>query len=185
LWPGNFTSKIGVKPEKKEAGKDKKDKEKKEKPAAPWTADDIIRQIQATRATPGASGNVHFSMKALLRNSGGIADKLKKGPYAEPALVPESPWLGHETPGKAEVSAKRTDGGIAVEMKVSDGKAPWQWLVRVLTNKGWKTAILPGSMREQAVALSNDVEARSVLVSGVSRLGREGQSTRAKVAKRD
>jgi uncharacterized lipoprotein YddW (UPF0748 family) len=189
LWPGNFTSKIGVKPKKEEADKDKdktkKDKEKKEKPAPRWTADDIIRQIQATRATPGASGNVHFSMKALMRNSGGIADKLKRGPYAEPALVPESPWLGHETPEKPEVSAKRTDGGVAVELKVPDGKAPWQWLVRVLTNKGWKTVVLPGGMNEQVVALPNDVDARSVLVSGVSRLGREGQSTRAKVAKRD
>src|SRR5262249_8518857 len=156
LWPGNFTSKIGVKPEKKEGDKDKKGKEKKEKPAPPWTADDIIRQIQATRATPRATGNVHFSMKALMANSGGSADKLKKGPYAEPSLVPESPWLGHETPEKAQVSAKRTDSGVAVEMKMPAGKAPWQWLVRVLTNKGWKTAILPGSMSEQVVALPND-----------------------------
>jgi uncharacterized lipoprotein YddW (UPF0748 family) len=209
LWPGNFTSKIGVKPKieeptkDKKGGKDKKDEEKKEKPAPPWTADDIIRQIEATRATPGATGNVQFSMKALMRNSGGIADKLKKGPYAEPALVPESPWLGHETPGKPEISAKRTDSGVAVEMRMPTGaesgdprattalrdprtsKAPWLWLVRVLTNKGWKTTILPGSMNEQVVALPNDLDARAVLVSGVSRLGREGQSTRAKVAKRD
>ena len=56
----------------------------------------------------GATGNVHFSMKALMKNKDGIADKLKKGPYAEPALVPETPWLGHETPEKPEVSAKRT-----------------------------------------------------------------------------
>src|SRR5206468_827930 len=99
--------KIGVKRKKDE--KDTKDKEKKEKPAPPWTADDIIRQIEATRTTPGATGNVHFSMKALMKNSGGIADKLKKGLYAEPALVPESPWLGHEIPEKPEVAAKRTD----------------------------------------------------------------------------
>jgi uncharacterized lipoprotein YddW (UPF0748 family) len=193
LWPGNFTSKVGVKPKKEEADDDKKDdkdkkgkdKEKKKKPAPPWTADDIVHQIEATRATPGATGNVHFSMKALMRNSGGIADKLKKGPYAEPALVPESPWLGHETPEKPEISAKRTDSGVAVEMKAPEGKAPWQWLVRVLTNKGWKTVVLPGSAGEQVVPLSNEVEARSVIVSGVSRLGREGQSARAKVAKRD
>jgi hypothetical protein len=140
-------------------------------------------------------------MKALMRNSGGIADKLKKGLYAEPALVPESPWLGHETPQKLELSAKRTDSGIAVEMRMPGpagsgdprttageprtSKSPWQWLVRVRTNKGWKTAILPGSTNEQLVALPNGAEARSVIVSGVSRLGREGPSIRAKVAKRD
>jgi hypothetical protein len=77
------------------------------------------------------------------------------------------------------------DGGVAVEMKVPSGKEPWQWLVRVLTSKGWKTSILPGAMSEQVVVLPNDVDARSIIVSGISRLGREGPSTRAKVAKRD
>ena len=124
-------------------------------------------------------------MKALMKNKEGIADKLKKGPYAEPALVPETPWLGHETPEKPEVAAKRVDGGVAVEMKVPSGKEPWQWLVRVLTTKGWKTSILPGAKSEQVVALANDADARSVTVSGVSRLGKEGQSTRTKIAKRD
>jgi hypothetical protein len=32
-------------------------------------------------------------MKALMQNADGIADKLKAGPYAKPALVPASPWL--------------------------------------------------------------------------------------------
>jgi hypothetical protein len=172
LWPGNFTSKIGrksAKPEEKGA----------------WSAGDIIRQVEATRAIPGATGNVHFSMKALMRNSGGIADKLKKGLYREPALVPETPWLGHETPAKPEVSAKRTDGGVAVEMKMPNGKEPWQWLVRVLTSKGWKTSILPGGVSEQVVALPEGADARSVMVSGVSRLSREGPPVRAKVGKRD
>jgi uncharacterized lipoprotein YddW (UPF0748 family) len=182
LWPGNFTSKIGVKPKKEELEKLKKEKKK---PAPPWTSADIIRQITETRAIPGATGNVHFSMKALMKNSGGIADKLKHGLYAEPALVPESPWLGHDTPAKPEVSAKRTDGGVAVEMKVPRGNEPWQWLVRISTPKGWKTSILPGATSEQIVNLPNDVDARSVVVSGISRIGREGESTRAKVAKRD
>ena len=106
LWPGNFTSKVGVKPKKEELEKKRR---QKKKPAPPGRRTTFIRQIAATRATPGATGNVHFSMKALMKNSGGIADKLKKGPYAEPALVPESPWLGHETPEKPDVSAKRTD----------------------------------------------------------------------------
>jgi uncharacterized lipoprotein YddW (UPF0748 family) len=182
LWPGNFTSKIGVKPDKKDLEKLKKEK-KKQPP--PWTADDILRQIAATRAVPGATGNVHFSMKALMKNKEGIADKLKKGPYAEPALVPESPWLGHETPEKPEVSAKRVAGGVAVETKVPKGKEPSQWLVRVFTTKGWKTSILPGAKSEQVVSLATEEDAKAVTVSGISRLGKEGPSTRAKVAKRD
>ena len=77
LWPGNFTSRVGVKPTR-DAGRERQE-DCKEKVGAAWTADDIIRQIEVTRATPGASGNVQFSMKALMRNIGGIADKLKNG----------------------------------------------------------------------------------------------------------
>ncbi len=188
LWPGNFTSKIGEKPKKveeKDKDKDRKKKEKPEKPEPPWTADDIIRQIVATRATPGATGNVHFSMKALMKNKEGIADKLKKGPYAEPALVPETPWLGHEVPEKPEVSARGAEGGVAVEMKVTDGKEPWQWLVRVRTTNGWKTSIVPGGESKKLIALPMGSDAKGVTVSGISRLGREGEPVRVKVAKRE
>jgi hypothetical protein len=93
--------------------------------------------------------------------------------------------LGHETPQKPDVAAKRTDTGVALEMKVPSGKVPWQWLVRVSTTKGLKTFILPGAMSEQVIAVPAETDARSVAVSGISRLGREGQSTRAKVAKRE
>ncbi len=182
LWPGNFTSKIGVKPEKeKEAGNDKKTAKKKSAP--PWTADDIIRQIEATRKTPGATGNVHFSMKALERDKGGISDKLEKGLYAEPALVPGSPWLGHETPGKPQIEARRADGGVAVEMKMADGKPPWQWIVQVKTSDGWTTKIVPGTTHEKVISLPDGSAAKSVVVSAVSRLGREGESARTTVAK--
>jgi uncharacterized lipoprotein YddW (UPF0748 family) len=81
LWPGNFTSKVRRGPDVAESRE-------------AWSAEELLRQIEVTRGQPGASGNVHFSMKALMHNYDGIADKLKQGPYAEPALVPESKWLG-------------------------------------------------------------------------------------------
>jgi uncharacterized lipoprotein YddW (UPF0748 family) len=168
LWPGNFTSKIGRKPEPPS----------KEKI---WTSDDILRQIDVTRAQPGAAGNVHFSMKALTRNYDGIADKLKSGQYKEPALVPESPWLGRETPGKPEVAARQTARGIAVEMKMPKAKQPWQWLVRVRTKNGWKTAIVPGQKGEHVISLSNGEKASVITVAGVSRLGRLGRPARAEI----
>jgi uncharacterized lipoprotein YddW (UPF0748 family) len=169
LWPGNFTSKIG--------GRSRDAK----KPEDAWTANDIIRQIEATRATPGATGNVHFSMKALMQNKDGISNKLKKGLYAEPALVPESPWLGRETPGKPQVTARKEKDGVAVEMKLANGKEPWQWVVRVQTAGGWKTSIVPGGRGEQLVELPDAADAKAVTVAAVSRLGREGKATRARI----
>jgi uncharacterized lipoprotein YddW (UPF0748 family) len=50
-----------------------------------WPATEIIEQIRVTRKTPGAGGNVFFSMKTLVQNRQGIADLLKAGPYAQPS----------------------------------------------------------------------------------------------------
>ncbi len=172
LWPGNYTSRIRRKPTSDDAEKT-------------WTADELIRQIEATRATPGATGNVHFSMKAFLQDYDGINDKLKKGLYAEPALVPESPWLGKAAPGKPEASARLVDGGVAVKMSLPRGKEPWQWVVRTQTADGWKTAIVPGGEAQYLLKTSDGAEPKVVIISAVSRLGREGRPTRVEIGNRD
>src|SRR5206468_2637633 len=88
LWPGNFTSK--------------------------YPAEEIVEQIKVTRAQAGATGNVHFSMKALMGGAGGKADALKSV-YAEPALVPASPWLRKEPPAGVSVGFESNGGrGSAV-----------------------------------------------------------------------
>lgn len=81
LWPGNYTSKT-----------DRLETEG----AATWPAKEIVDQVEYTREE-GATGNVHFSMRALMHNSGGIADALARL-YREPALVPPSPWLSDSMP---------------------------------------------------------------------------------------
>ncbi len=172
LWPGNFTSRVGDK-SRKSGGKAQQ----------AWTADDIIRQIEVTRATPGASGNVQFSMKALMKNFGGIDDKLKNGVYANPALVPETPWLGHESPARPQISARRTDGGVAVHMKMPRGKEPSQWLVQLRTDTGWKTAIVPGQMSEKVFTMKDGADAKAAVVSAISRLGQEGPAAKTNVGK--
>jgi hypothetical protein len=172
LWPGNFTSKVRRGPAvaaSREA----------------WSAEELLRQIEVTRATPGATGNVHFSMKALMHNYDGIADKLKAGLYAEPALVPQSPWLGNEMPPKPTATARRTSGGVSVEMRLPGEKSPWQWVVQTRANGDWKTAIVPGRNRRHVLRLADGEEVGSVFVSAVTRLGRVGRPARAEIDKRD
>ncbi|HEV3409044.1 MAG TPA: family 10 glycosylhydrolase [Chthoniobacterales bacterium] len=48
-------------------------------------AQEIIDQIALTRRGTNSPGHIHWSMKALLRNRGGIADRLRTGPYSEEA----------------------------------------------------------------------------------------------------
>ncbi len=165
LWPGNFTSRI------RKGSKD-------EATERTWTADDLLKQIEATRATPGASGNVHFSMKALMHNYGGIADRLKQGPYAEPALVPASPWLGEEKPAKPADAATAKEDRITITLKLSSGdQRPWQWAVREQLPSGWKTKIVPGVEQTLALPATGDGRPTAVVVSTISRLGVESDPT--------
>ncbi len=79
LWPGLFTSRVALAPN-------------------PWPAEEIERQIAHLRApASGAGGHVHFSMRALMDDRGGLASRLLA---ARPttALVPASPWLGAQAP---------------------------------------------------------------------------------------
>ena len=66
VWPGIATERIGSK-----------------RPAR-----EIIQEIELTRRGTSSPGHIHWSMKALMRNQGGIDDLLKTGPYAEKAELP-------------------------------------------------------------------------------------------------
>ncbi len=67
LWPGMFTSRV--------TGQEKG-----------WPAGEIVEQVKLIRAEAAArgssigepSGHIHFSMRALMDNTGGIADALKE-----------------------------------------------------------------------------------------------------------
>ncbi|CAN5440060.1 hypothetical protein BH18VER1_BH18VER1_17790 [soil metagenome] len=63
VWPGIATDRIG----------------------ATRPAQEIINQIALTRRGTGSAGHIHWSMKSLMQNRGGIAEALKRGPYAEKA----------------------------------------------------------------------------------------------------
>ena len=160
LWPGNFTSKL-------------LDAENKT-----WSADELLAQIWVTRAQEGATGNVHFSMKALSRNAGGIADALMEGPYREPALVPASPWLGEETPEHPIAVSRETANGIVVDLLLPGGNHPWLWVIHVRTEASWQTTIVPGWQDQQEIPLG-EKSADEVIVSAISRIGREGPAGRA------
>ena len=66
VWPGIATDRIGA--------------------ARP--AREIANQIELTRRAAKPPGHIHWSMKSLMRNQGGVADLLKREVYREPAGVP-------------------------------------------------------------------------------------------------
>lgn len=159
LWPGNFTSRL--------LEGDRKD--------AQWGVDELIAQIWVTRAQAGATGNVHFSMKALSRNARGIADELIVGTYREPALIPESPWLagpGEKKPDMPQITVKKTGGHWVITRK---GKNPWLWVVKTKHADGWISRVVAGEVDTCELSfLPKGSTPETVVVSAVNRVGSEG-----------
>jgi uncharacterized lipoprotein YddW (UPF0748 family) len=158
LWPGNYTSRYL----------------NNEKNA--WPTDEVIAQIWVTRAQEGATGNMHFSMKALTRNSEGIADALVEGPYREPSLVPASPWLGKsdEAIPAPKISVKKSGGTWIVNRDAKTAEPPWLWVVRTNHNGKWHMAVKPGVETEYPLDFIPKNESPvAVAVSVVNRIGQE------------
>ena len=153
LWPGNYASRVAI-PE-----------------LGDWSVDEITQQIEITRRQPGATGNVHFSMKALMEDARGLAAALASGPYQEPALAPASPWLGDERPQRP--TASHSQGKLRFSM--GDDTSPWLWVVQTRSADGWHTKILPGHLGEYDLAGQTKSRAPlQVAVTAVNRLGQAG-----------
>lgn len=159
IWPGNFTSQVANGGSKG------------------WSADEILNQIRVTRGYVGATGNIHFSMTALMQNSKGISDSLAKELYARPALVPASPWLSNTPPGKPNLMVRKdqASGKIQLTWEPTGIQNVWLWVIQTRTGSEWTTKILPGSQSSYLLS-SNDSKKRveSVAVFAVNRYETSG-----------
>ncbi|MEI8289223.1 MAG: family 10 glycosylhydrolase [Verrucomicrobiota bacterium] len=103
-------------------------------------ADEITRQIQAVRAQAGG-GAIHYHLRNLLENAALAASTRIQ--YAQPALIPATPWLDSTPPEKPglTVAAGKYSAGARWE---NAGAEPAQWwLLQVLNGGNWRTEILP------------------------------------------
>lgn len=128
VWPGLFTSRIGA----------------ADRAYAPA---EVLAQIDAVRsretAQPAAGGHLHFSMVALMQNREGIADLLRLGPYARPALPPSTPWLAEAAPGRPQAVLTATGEGARLRWAPGPG-APWrQALMQVRLEGRWQARLQP------------------------------------------
>ena len=86
VWPGIATSRIGGPEDRRPAS-------------------EIINQIEISRKIPSSSnGQIHWSVKSLVKNQGGIATKLASV-YTQPSAIPPMPWVSSKSPGAPTVSA--------------------------------------------------------------------------------
>jgi hypothetical protein len=108
---------------------------------------------------------------------------LVAGPYAEPALVPASPWLESKAPSAPRVRAQ-TDtlsGRTTVTITPVGSTTVREWVVRSRFGDTWTTSIVPGSVREHSFAAA-DASARPdlIVVTAIGRTGMESEETRVR-----
>ena len=180
-------------------------------PRRGWQPEEIIGQVYITRGRPGADGHVHFPMRALMpdgaftRIQGAdtmaaeridsiramqrrvqarrdtLVTLLRDEAYARPALVPAMPWLDDVPPPAPRAVVSTQPSGTRIVIEPGAGEAVAQWVVQTQSPGGWRTEIVPGSVRTWTVAPapgSEDVPA-AVWVSGVDRVGNQSAPVRA------
>jgi uncharacterized lipoprotein YddW (UPF0748 family) len=168
--------------------------------ATAWPSDELSAQIRASRAE-GATGAIHFSMRALMERRDSlpaalaaqqaarqpaqqpvqpadtlapIGERLRAGVYAEPALIPASPWLtkGKPAPPSVVVSVDTATGERVARLAPAGERRVVWWTVRAFVNGAWRSWILPGAQRRVVVAGAGVTPVR-VLVTAVDRYGIE------------
>ncbi len=121
IWPGMFTSRV----------RDEKG------------VDENINQIMVTRGfVPNGPGHVHFSMKALMIDSTGLASALKAGPYSNPALVPTSPWLDNSPPATPDIAVDTVDDTVQISWNHGDQNDVFRWVIYYQYDKIWEYKIV-------------------------------------------
>ncbi|MEQ8822016.1 MAG: family 10 glycosylhydrolase [Sumerlaeia bacterium] len=185
IWPGLYTSRFGT------PGDDR------------YNIEELENQILITRGMPGATGHVHFSMKAFMNNPEELAARIADKLYSEAALVPASPWLGDDEPGQPAVTATANEAAnqVVVSWKPEDKDEAFLYLVQMKRGGDWDHRIVSGSSDSVTLPLrrtkvvteaSNqglDTKETEVIgdpiglvaVSAVSRNGIQGEAVLAEV----
>jgi uncharacterized lipoprotein YddW (UPF0748 family) len=156
LWVGNYASKAVT----DDAG---------------WSVGELLNQIALTRAEPGASGNVQFSMKVLRDDQRRLRTRLREGPYELPALVPASRWLDDRPPAAPGLRVDLVDGDLEVRW-TEDPDARWR-AVYLLCGERW--ILLEAIGRKPGIVFTAQqlerLGARAIAVSAVDRCGNESE----------
>jgi uncharacterized lipoprotein YddW (UPF0748 family) len=123
LWPGLSVARVGAK----------------------VPGSEIVEEIRLTRKGGRSTGHILWSMKSVLENRGNITAALRNSLYAQPALVPASPWLASDRPVAPRVW---TEANGTVRWAAADGQSVRSWVVQYRTGATWKTLrVSPGQGR--------------------------------------
>ena len=103
-----------------------------------------------------------------------FADSLAAEVYAHPSLVPASPWLGGDAPGRPRISLQ--PGEVpTINLAPAESETAWLWVVRARYGTAWTLDVVPGGQATfTPVGPVASAVPDVVAVSVVDRLGLEG-----------
>jgi len=139
-----------------------------------WKPDEIVRQIAFTRKQHAASGHIHWNMKSLMNNSS-LAEVLEGGLYAQPALVPATPWLDNSRPSQPQLTLQSTNSVSRATFIWHSASADQisSWLIQTRTGGKWSTEVLPGKTTYHTFQGPNP---DAVVVTAIDRSGNASPS---------
>ena len=107
-----------------------------------WPADEIAQQIAVVRGGTAEPGHVHFSIRPLVANRQGIADRLGESAYRSPALIPAAPWLGAVTLAAPAMTVTANAGNdFTISIRGDRGSEVRQYAAWVRAGGVWRLAV--------------------------------------------
>ncbi|MGB3541685.1 glycoside hydrolase family 10 protein [Rubrivirga sp.] len=163
LWPGLYTSRLLP-------------------DVGGYDDDEIPSQVRLVQDLEGATGTIHFSMKALVEGVTSAGAALEAGPYAEPALVPASPWIEDDAPEAPLVRV--TPRGDALDVLFSEGgpERARHYVVRARRGGEWSWQVVQPDVGTMVLDRTEAGAVEAVAVSVVDRVGNEGPARVLEVA---
>jgi uncharacterized lipoprotein YddW (UPF0748 family) len=127
-----------------------------------FSADEIARQIQIVRAQNGNGGEIHYHLRSVLENPALAA--AVRAQYAQPALVPATPWLDALPPEKPKLSVTAGENSTSLRWENNGTEPAKWWVLQVCHSNIWTTEILPAAqtIRELPVSKPDAVSLRAV-----------------------
>jgi uncharacterized lipoprotein YddW (UPF0748 family) len=147
VWPGIATSRI----------------QSSDDPGRP--ASEITEQIALSRRIgDGSHGHIHWSVKSLMTNRGGIVGRLAST-YTQQAVVPGMPWSGGGAPDAPAVGATLSGDQTSVRWQASADAA--RVAIQVKQGGQWRTLRIAPAKAGRATIPRADV----VAVTAIDRFG--------------
>lgn len=153
VWPGIATSRI----------------QSSEDPGRP--ASEIVKQVGLSRSIDrNYVGQIHWSMKALMQNRGGISNALAKGAYSTPALVPPMPWMGKKEVARPRLEARGEGGRLRIGWRPGDAGTDKLAVMGRYGSKWHMIAVLPKGRPDASLQPSRGLP-EAISASAVDRYG--------------